>query len=570
MRFQDQFGYNEPIVQEFKNRYGVDILTEPLNKTDWINLRGEYTTQFLTELKSELTAHSIKLGIGINPNLPNRSQPWPYTGTIFRTAGEINMDYVSWIDNEITDVLTVFGNSAQTLTTTAQLAGIAQGTGTEVSLMTSNPYAFTGYSYPVVGTLGDEIGYLLYSNIPSQPLSALSDPDPYKRMRILAQIVDGQTSATAADVLPLTSDSNLLVRRFALRSLGVIGDSSAVPTLEAAILDPESAIRNGAIVALQNIRGPNTATQILNSIDQYGNFMFNDAAASALAACTPYATTRAQLADALQNHANPMVREVAGNTLSIYMPNSDVVSALIYALENDPSDNVRQYGAIGLGNINNSAAGVQALIAATALDNVAVSQRAAQVLGKKVGLDPAAQAVRRQIVVALGALYTKLGENDCSRSDCDWGYRPVGDALLAMGQEGEDQLRTFYNQWEKPRLAEMAWLSLYMPQITNDFTVMTEEEYDAVFEKRPHILGDYNNNGAVDSADYTVYRDTLGSTTDLRADGNGNGIVDQADYDLWRANFGTGEALAAGVTVPEPSGIVLALLAAGGLRWRRR
>lgn len=54
---------------------------------------------------------------------------------------------------------------------------------------------------------------------------------------------------------------------------------------------------------------------------------------------------------------------------------------------------------------------------------------------------------------------------------------------------------------------------------------------------RVSLAGDYNHDGIVDSADYTIWQDTKGSTTDLRADGNGNGVVDQQDYDLWKANF---------------------------------
>jgi predicted outer membrane repeat protein len=64
-------------------------------------------------------------------------------------------------------------------------------------------------------------------------------------------------------------------------------------------------------------------------------------------------------------------------------------------------------------------------------------------------------------------------------------------------------------------------------------------------ESQPSPLpGDYNFNGIVDAADYSVWRDTLGSTTDLRADSSGptvgtpNGIVDQADYDFWKSHFG--------------------------------
>ena len=52
------------------------------------------------------------------------------------------------------------------------------------------------------------------------------------------------------------------------------------------------------------------------------------------------------------------------------------------------------------------------------------------------------------------------------------------------------------------------------------------------------LPGDYNANGTVDAADYTMWRDTLGSTTDLRADGNGDGVVNTLDYTLWKDNFG--------------------------------
>ena len=55
-------------------------------------------------------------------------------------------------------------------------------------------------------------------------------------------------------------------------------------------------------------------------------------------------------------------------------------------------------------------------------------------------------------------------------------------------------------------------------------------------------LGDYNQNKVVDAADYTIWRDTLGSTEDFRANGTNKGasldVIDQADYEFWKARFG--------------------------------
>jgi hypothetical protein len=72
-------------------------------------------------------------------------------------------------------------------------------------------------------------------------------------------------------------------------------------------------------------------------------------------------------------------------------------------------------------------------------------------------------------------------------------------------------------------------------------------------ESQPNPLpGDYNFNGVVDAADYVVWRKTVGSTNDPRADGSGNGIVDQADYDFWRANFGNTMGAGSGAVAEDP------------------
>jgi hypothetical protein len=54
------------------------------------------------------------------------------------------------------------------------------------------------------------------------------------------------------------------------------------------------------------------------------------------------------------------------------------------------------------------------------------------------------------------------------------------------------------------------------------------------------LLGDYNGNGTVDSADYVIWRKTLGTnvTPFTGADGSGDGTVGPEDYDVWTAHFG--------------------------------
>lgn len=54
--------------------------------------------------------------------------------------------------------------------------------------------------------------------------------------------------------------------------------------------------------------------------------------------------------------------------------------------------------------------------------------------------------------------------------------------------------------------------------------------------------GDYNRDGLVNAADYTVWRDALGQTVTpgVGADGDGSGTIDAADYSIWRSHFGNG------------------------------
>lgn len=92
-------------------------------------------------------------------------------------------------------------------------------------------------------------------------------------------------------------------------------------------------------------------------------------------------------------------------------------------------------------------------------------------------------------------------------------------------------------------------------------------------------LGDYNGNGMVDAADYTVWRNSLGDMgAGLPADGDEDGGIDLDDFHHWKSRFGESTASGAGANdlmaanAPEPSGIFLVAAAAaisGPRRLRR-
>ncbi len=88
---------------------------------------------------------------------------------------------------------------------------------------------------------------------------------------------------------------------------------------------------------------------------------------------------------------------------------------------------------------------------------------------------------------------------------------------------------------------------------------------------RSGIRGDYNSDGVVDAADYTLWRDQRGTSGLLRsADGDFNGIVNEADYTIWATHYAAPQSLNnTAVSVPEPAATAAVLLAIAGIVCRR-
>ncbi|MCO6046776.1 glycosyl hydrolase family 18 protein [Aeoliella sp. ICT_H6.2] len=121
-----------------------------------------------------------------------------------------------------------------------------------------------------------------------------------------------------------------------------------------------------------------------------------------------------------------------------------------------------------------------------------------------------------------------------------------------------------------PVITKLGLQSLYEGSFTvSNVWIGTAADY---FALPSAAIGDFNGDGLVDLADYSVWRNSLGISGDyLPADADGNGTVDAGDYAVWKLNFGTSAAAVAQATgVPEPHTLVLVAIAAVGLVARRR
>ncbi len=111
--------------------------------------------------------------------------------------------------------------------------------------------------------------------------------------------------------------------------------------------------------------------------------------------------------------------------------------------------------------------------------------------------------------------------------------------------------------------------SITLAEIIRLNTDITNLQDNVFFAAPAGLAGDFNFDGTVDTADYTVWRNAIGTAVApfQGADATGDGLVTQADYDVWKSHFGL--TLEAGVvsgaagiaSVPEPNSRLLIALA---------
>ncbi len=99
--FADQFGFNQPIRRDYLERYGRDIQVEDFDIQLWRDLRGEYLTHFVTELRQLTADLEIRLAVGV-----------PRGDVLGPPLGNTTLAWREWVGQGLIDELIINQNSS--------------------------------------------------------------------------------------------------------------------------------------------------------------------------------------------------------------------------------------------------------------------------------------------------------------------------------------------------------------------------------------------------------------------------------------------------------------------------
>ena len=482
-RYEDEFGYNQPIVDEFKKRYGVDIRTEAFDKVAWSKLRGEYVTQFFRELHASLSKSGKKIAMSVDGEYPYWPCRWGGKKGV-RTAGKLWMDVETWVREGVIDELNLFFPVNEA--TIQKCDDICKGTSTKLSgwgtdKLPSEADQLLTLNFDIESGL-DHWQDFYAGRIPAQPVESLKSQDVYARRRILCAIEKGKQTLPASDVVPLTKDSDVLVRRAALRALGVLKEPATIPAIEAALLDSENSVRWQAALVLGQLNAPRCLEHIFEAVARSNsNFQFNF---RAVPAALGYLKEKKLLTQeqidfiiGLTSAPEAKVREVAWNTLrQLNAPRTDALGkAVLKTLASEPDPYARELALAILRSFPPTQMNMDALSRCIKEDSdVVVQVRACRALATIIRQD-AGQPFREQALQFIVSFFRQYGEG-CQRADKDWGWRDVGNSVRSFGEAGNRALDQIMHERGNKTLADLAWRVVYLKQEDQFFHITEEQE----------------------------------------------------------------------------------------------
>lgn len=487
-RFDDEFGFNEPIVEEYRKRYGVDILTEDYDKQKLADLRGEYLTQFFRELRAAFEPMNVKVSVMIDAKDPDVPQVWLAFPNIL-LSGRVRVDWRTYALENLVDELFVYFHG-EPYTTLRKVIDEVGDTGVDFATLASAGFPEgqqdmrdAGVWRTVSGQTEElELGYL-----EPQTVDAFDGNDFIARLSVLSQMGAGTTSADMHRVKAALDDPSILVRRRALRLLVTLHDTqpdliddAVVAGVTKLLDDPENIVRCTAVNTLAHIGGPDTIPVLYDAIAEHANPMMQ------LLSGVPLATLPDDRLDDLMlglTHESPEVRIM---TIKLTSTGAARPATWPAILENTKHpDWLLRWNAARALEFTYPEGANDRLFEMFDDPHPTVRNIAVRNLAKRLKTETRwVGGLQHDVITKLTGTFAGYGEN-CTRDDAEWGWRSTGLALLQMGPRGREVLERFLNQSEDPLLAHRAWHVLNVKEQDFDVVIISEEEAEAGYRQHP-------------------------------------------------------------------------------------
>lgn len=499
-RYEDEFGYSPPIVDEYREKFGVDIRTQDFDRDKWRRLRGSYVTEFLRLLKSKLSPHGKKIAVTVDGQNPEKPTLWLVDGGV-RTAGNFTWDLDEWLKRDVVDEIQLgYGNDNQSVQRLLDRAAEAKST---VTITVFRSRGDLPGKTPRTMFLGREIesGYpsdhwIDYpdENLAPEPVASLSSDDAYARRRVVTLALKDKLKLTSDQWTRALNDSDLFVRRTALRAIAKHKIQGLSATVKERLADSENTVRCLAVLALAETGEEGAVDAILTAAFQpNATFQLADRAAAdglkKLAADEQHAKS---LKLELVRHLSSDRPEVRYLTLYYFTligapATPEVEAQLLPMARNDEAEPVRELALVNL----RSSFGPTEKVSQTFLrvmkkdSSHAVQVRAAAASASMFARLPADDPQRTAALDRSIKFFRQYGDG-CQRTDAAWGWRLLGNTLLEFGPAGEAKLKELMADAGNRQLSDRAWKILHLKQ-GDRFYPVTEAEDVAAHQLHPWL-----------------------------------------------------------------------------------
>ncbi|QDV72243.1 hypothetical protein K2D_03690 [Planctomycetes bacterium K2D] len=182
-------------------------------------------------------------------------------------------------------------------------------------------------------------------------------------------------------------------------------------------------------------------------------------------------------------------------------------------------------------------------------------------LNYRQDMNPAAQSIRASTYATLEKL-SAVDEDEYLRLMSNARYSYVQEGTAFVFPNASDARANWGHLDQFAFLQNEEWTLMAMEDLSlagandlsyHDSLVLIDSKLIPVFEPSGGIVGDYNVDGVVDAADYTVWRDNVGAAYLPNRRPATVGPIGERDYQVWADHYGRSRTSSATHAIPEPA-----------------